>query len=167
MPSLALPHGEALVALGSNLGDRLAHLEFALDRLARLAIGPLARSRLYDTAPFGPPQPRYLNAAVRFASPLPPEELLAALLSIERERGRERVGDVRNGPRTLDLDLLLHGAEARTGGSLVLPHPRMSERTFVLAPAYDVAPDLPILGEWLARSGGAPDVVTWRDQHGS
>lgn len=132
----------ALVALGSNLGDRAGHLMFALDRLRHTAgitvVGPV--SRFHETAAVGPgDQPAYLNAAVCLQTTLAPRDLLRALLSIERERGRVR--DVRWGPRTLDLDLLLFDDLVVQSEDLTLPHPRMQDRTFVLAPVVEIAPE--------------------------
>lgn len=150
----------AYVALGSNLGDRRAHLEAAFAALGRLpGTRLLARSGLYETAPVGPPgQQDYLNAAAKLSTVLPPLELLDALLAIEQSRGRVR--RERWGPRTLDLDLLLHGDLRLSEPRLTLPHPAMLARAFVLAPLCDLAPGLPLdkltLAERLAaldRSG--------------
>ena len=150
----ALPGGaHALVALGSNLGDRKAHLEHALARLRELpATRVVAVSELVETAPVGGPAQRpFLNGAARLFTALSPEELLARLHEIEAERGRER--SVQDGPRTLDLDLILHGATICETRTLTLPHPRFRERAFVLDPAAAVAPELvdPVTGKTLAR----------------
>jgi 2-amino-4-hydroxy-6-hydroxymethyldihydropteridine diphosphokinase len=132
----------AHVALGSNLGDRRAHLEAAFAALAALpGTRLLARSALYETAPLGPAgQQDYLNAAAALSTTLAPLALLDALLSIEQTRGRVR--RERWGPRTLDLDLLLHGDTVLRDPRLTLPHPAMLGRAFVLAPLHDVAPTL-------------------------
>ena len=140
----------AYVALGSNLGDRRGHLEAAFAALDRLpGTRLLARSGLYETAPVGPPgQQDYLNAAAELSTSLEPLELLEALLSIEQARGRVR--RERWGPRTLDLDLLLHGEHRISGPRLTLPHPAMLDRAFVLAPLCDLAPGLALDGRTLA-----------------
>ncbi len=135
----------AYIALGSNLGDRAAILGGARRRLAaRPDVRELAASRLYETAPVGPPQPSYLNAALALETALSPRELLEALLALEREAGRERSPDPdqRWGPRTLDLDLLLHGDSRIDEPDLVVPHPRLHERAFVLEPLCEIAADV-------------------------
>ncbi|MEN9840824.1 MAG: hypothetical protein RL376_624 [Verrucomicrobiota bacterium] len=139
------------IALGTNLGDRHAHLDAAY---AALAILPgtrlLARSARYETAPLGPAgQQDYLNAAARLETTLPPLALLDACLAIEYARGRIR--RERWGPRTLDLDLLLHGDTTTHDERLTLPHPAMLNRAFVLAPLCELAPELIIAGRTLAE----------------
>jgi 2-amino-4-hydroxy-6-hydroxymethyldihydropteridine diphosphokinase len=130
------------VGLGANLGDRLDTLRRAVRALEEL--GQLtARSRVYETAPVGGPdeQPAYLNAAVRLDSALPPLELLQATQRIEAALGRDRSRELRWGARTLDLDLLLAGdfGELRVDEpALRLPHPRLHERGFALAPLTDL-----------------------------
>ena len=130
-----------VVGLGSNLGDREATLLRAERILAaRQDIDVIARSALYATAPVGPPQPDYLNAALRLETELSPRELLDVLLEIERLLGRVRAE--RWGPRTLDLDILFWtGGEVDEPG-LRVPHPRLAERAFAVAPLLDVAPEL-------------------------
>lgn len=130
----------ALIALGANLGEPRATLSWAKEQLATVGT-VVAASRLYRTAPVGGPpgQADYLNAAVALRTPLAPPELLAALLSFERAAGRER--RERWGPRVLDLDLLAVGSRALRTKELELPHPRLLERAFVLAPLAEVAPD--------------------------
>jgi 2-amino-4-hydroxy-6-hydroxymethyldihydropteridine diphosphokinase len=137
----------AWIALGSNLGDREAHLRAALQRLrADAAAQVLAVSSLYATLPVGlPGAPEFLNAVAQIRTPLGPEDLLEACLRIEARLGRVRTGGVDS--RTLDLDLLLYGDERRAGGRLVLPHPRMGARAFVLQPLAEIAPDLLVDGE--------------------
>lgn len=135
----------AYVAVGTNLGDRWANLAAAARRIRavpRTAI--VAASRAWDTAPVGPPQPRYLNAVLALETGLPPAALLAALREIEAAALRRR--DVRWGARTLDLDLLLHGDTVLATPSLVLPHPGLAARRFVLAPLAELAPDLQVPG---------------------
>jgi len=130
----------AVVALGSNLGNRLAHLQAAVDLLAgRQGITVEAVSPVYETEPVGgPPQPAYLNAVALLAVRMEPAELLRELLSVETGRGRVR-GE-RWGPRTLDLDLVALPPYAGTYGRVRLPHPRAHERSFVLRPWLDVEP---------------------------
>lgn len=140
---------EAAIALGSNLGDREAALRSAIASLDALPLTDVLRvSRFHETDPVGPPgQGRYLNAAVIVSTGLPPRRLLDALLEIERQHGRVRTG-VRNGPRTLDLDLTLYGELAVEEDGLEVPHPRFATRRFVLAPLAEIAPQWrhPILG---------------------
>lgn len=132
----------ALVALGSNLGDREAHLAFAVEQLEQLPDTRVAAvSDWIETAPVGgPPQRPFLNGAALLETRLEPEELLRRLLAIEVQRGRVRT--VQDGPRVLDLDLVLYGGVICENPVLTLPHPRFRERTFVLEPAAEVAPDL-------------------------
>ena len=129
------------VALGSNLGDRAAHLNHAVVRL-RAIVGQLKVSTYRQTAPVGVtgPQPMYLNAAAVGLTELTPRQLLDVLLEIEQERGRVRTSP--NAPRTLDLDLILHGDRVIDEPDLVVPHPRFRERRFVLEPLAEIAPDL-------------------------
>ncbi|KRE89635.1 2-amino-4-hydroxy-6-hydroxymethyldihydropteridine pyrophosphokinase [Frateuria sp. Soil773] len=137
----------AYVALGSNLGDPRRQLLDAMDALAGLPGTELrARSRLYLTPPWGVlEQPPFVNAAVQLDTELPPHELLDALLAIERRAGRVRAE--RNGPRTLDLDLLHVEGVGMDDERLILPHPRIGERAFVLLPLHDLAPDLLLPGQ--------------------
>ena len=129
------------VALGSNLGDRVAHLDFAVSKLRPL-LRNLKVSRYYDTAPVGVPgpQPLFLNAAAVGHTSMHARDLLDALLAIERERGRER--PQANAPRTLDLDLILYGDFVLQEPDLIVPHPRFRERRFVLEPLVEIAPGL-------------------------
>ncbi|HET7591893.1 MAG TPA: 2-amino-4-hydroxy-6-hydroxymethyldihydropteridine diphosphokinase [Rhodanobacteraceae bacterium] len=137
----------AYVALGSNLDDPEAQVEGGFAALAALPGTRLrARSRLYRTPPWGVvDQPAFVNAAAALETSLAPRALLEALLAIEAGAGRVR--GVRNGPRTLDLDLLAYGdCELREAG-LTLPHPRLHERAFVLLPLADVAPGFDVPGQ--------------------
>ena len=142
-----------VIALGSNLGDRLASLRAGVEGLrAADGVDVVAVSQLYETAPVGGPddQGAYLNAALLAETTLDAPTLLALLHRIESERERERI--VRWGPRTLDLDLLVYGDLVSDEPSLQVPHPRQHERRFVLVPVCDVAPDLvhPRLGRSMA-----------------
>jgi 2-amino-4-hydroxy-6-hydroxymethyldihydropteridine diphosphokinase len=136
------------VAIGSNLGDRLSHLQFARARLETL-LANLQVSSARETAPVGVPgpSPAFLNAAAIGDTPLAPDALLAALLAIERERGRER--PFAGAPRTLDLDLILFADRVIDLPGLRVPHPRFRERPFVLEPLAEIAPDLrdPVTGK--------------------
>ena len=133
----------ALVALGSNLEPRREHLARALRELAALPRTQLvASSSLRETAPVDcpPGSGAFLNGVALLETELPPRALLAALQAIEAAHGRTR--EAANAPRTLDLDLLLHGEATLRDADLELPHPRMHERRFVLEPAVEVAPAL-------------------------
>ena len=140
------------VGLGGNLGDPRAAFAFALARIAGFTDG-LRVSPLYRTAPVGgKPQPDYLNAAAVGVTRLGPADLLRRLAAIEREAGRRRRNG-RNSPRVLDLDLLLFGRHLIARPGLLVPHPRMTDRRFVLAPLADLAPRrvVPGTGKTVAR----------------
>jgi 2-amino-4-hydroxy-6-hydroxymethyldihydropteridine diphosphokinase len=142
----------AYVALGANLGDRAAALACAVEALrATSGVRVVNVSRSWETAPLGPPQPAYLNAAAALDTELSALALLARLHEIERAAGRAR-GAERNLPRTLDLDLLLFGGLVIEAPELVVPHPRMHERAFVLEPLAEIAAQEvhPVLGESIA-----------------
>jgi 2-amino-4-hydroxy-6-hydroxymethyldihydropteridine diphosphokinase len=128
------------LGLGSNLGDRLAHLRDALDRLVRVVT--LDRvSSVYDTAPvLVEDQPRFLNLVCAGHTVLDPLALLHATQRIERDLGR--VAGPRYGPRVIDIDLLLYDERVLAGPELILPHPQLTERAFVLLPLVEIAPDL-------------------------
>ena len=131
----------AYVGLGSNLGDR----EALLRRAAEL-IGALRLSEIRETEPWGyVTQPRFLNAVAEIETELPPRRLLDHLFDVEARLGRERIGP-KWGPRTIDLDLLLYGDEVIDEPGLVVPHPRLLEREFVLEPLADLVPLLKIPG---------------------
>ena len=137
----------AYVALGSNLGNPRQQLLDAMEALANLPdTRLLQRSRLYRTPPWGVlEQPPFINAAVELDTALSPHALLDALLAIEQRAGRVRAE--RNGPRTLDLDLLHVDGVQLDDPQLTLPHPRMAERAFVLLPLHDIAPTLCLPGQ--------------------
>jgi 2-amino-4-hydroxy-6-hydroxymethyldihydropteridine diphosphokinase len=129
------------VAMGSNLGDRRAHLLFARERLRRL-LADARFSSIVETVPEGvpEPQPLFLNAAAVGASDLTASDVLAELQSIERASGRARPS--RLAPRTLDLDLILFGDRVIDDADLKVPHPRFRQRRFVLQPLAEIAPTL-------------------------
>jgi len=131
-----------LIGLGSNLGDRVGNLWQALEELRRTpGIAVSRTSSLIETSPVGGPadQPNFFNAAAVLDTELSPFEVLNLLLGVERKLGRVR--SERNGPRTIDLDLLLYDQEVLEAPELTLPHPRLHERRFALAPAAEIAPD--------------------------
>ncbi len=135
----------AFIGIGANLGDAQANVEDAIGRLQSLpGAALLGRSSLYRTAPIDSSGGDYVNAVARIDTTLAPQALLEALQEIELAHGRER--PYRNAPRTLDLDLLLYGDETIATDTLTVPHPRMHERAFVLAPLLEIAPDVAIPG---------------------
>src|SRR5207248_4864170 len=131
---------DAFIGLGANLGDRMEALRAAVEQLAREP-GFLLRgtSRVYETEPVGPPQPRYLNAVVKIGTLLSPRTTLRRLLEIEELLGRVRREHW--GSREIDLDLLLYGDRIVADGALRVPHPRLHERAFALVPLVEVAAD--------------------------
>ena len=161
-----MSEGSIALALGSNLGDREGHLERGLASLGARGVETLARSAIYETEPVGgPPQGPYLNLVALVRTDLDPDELLRAGLAGEAEAGRVRT--VRDAPRTLDVDILFFGDIVRRTRGLVLPHPRLHERPFVLVPLAEVAPRWrhPVLGltaaEMLARVADRSAVERW------
>ena len=139
----------AFVGLGSNLGDRESTLRAAVGRLRGLSSTDVrAVSRFRDTEPVGYlDQPRFLNGVVELETDLPARELLAALLELERSLGRNRTKGTPQGPRTLDLDLLLYGDQTIEEPGLSVPHPRLHERAFVLEPLVELDPALDVPGQ--------------------
>jgi 2-amino-4-hydroxy-6-hydroxymethyldihydropteridine diphosphokinase len=136
----------AYVGVGSNLGDRWAYLSLAARELRGAPkVAVLRTSRVWDAAPLGPPQPRYLNAVLELEVGVPPLALLGILQRIERDAGRVRTG-VRWAARTLDLDLLLYGDEVIRRPRLVVPHPGLVARRFVLAPLAELCPERVVPG---------------------
>jgi 2-amino-4-hydroxy-6-hydroxymethyldihydropteridine diphosphokinase len=150
-----------VIGLGSNLGVREQYLVHAVQEIA-CASTVSTLSHVYETPPLGPPQPDYLNAALRVQSDLTPEQLLDHLLGIEAAAGRVR--DVRWGPRVLDLDILWADAPYASG-RLRIPHAELRSRTFALAPLLDVSPELaPEYADALQQLGGSPricGILSW------
>ena len=154
------------IALGSNVGDRAAMLARAIEEMKRAGLRVLRRSSLYETEPVGgPPQPWFLNAVVEAETELTLQRVLHALQEIERAMGRQR--SVACGPRTLDLDILFDGESVIRSGELDVPHPRLAQRRFVLAPLAELAPQLihPVLhktvAELLAETSDGAQVRLW------
>ena len=139
------PTVRAFIGLGGNLGDVRSSLDAAFVALDALPGTQLvATSSLYVSAPHDAAGPDYLNAVAEVSTSLSAHDLLAGLQAIETQAGRER--PYRNAPRTLDLDLLLHGAQRIASATLVVPHPRLHERAFVLRPLSEIAPWLVVPG---------------------
>jgi 2-amino-4-hydroxy-6-hydroxymethyldihydropteridine diphosphokinase len=143
----------AYVALGANLGDAASALREALARIGQIPGVRLAgASGLYRTEPIESSGPDYLNAVARVQTSLSARELLHALQAIENRLGRVRPAGVVNAPRTMDLDLLLYDDLVCSDEELVVPHPRMHLRAFVLVPLLQIAPDIEIPGKASART---------------
>jgi 2-amino-4-hydroxy-6-hydroxymethyldihydropteridine diphosphokinase len=142
----------AAIALGSNLGDSCAIVSQALEVIGRSPqIALDVHSSMYETVAVGPPQPDYLNLCALVSTTLTPQALLYTLLTIEAQFGRVRLE--KNGPRSLDLDLLLFDDQIIDQANLQIPHPRMHERAFVLVPLAEIAPDWiePVSGRAIAE----------------
>ena len=148
----------AYIGIGANLGDAQSSVTAAVAALARLPGCRLQRvSSVYRSAPVDANGPDFYNAVLALSTTLSPEALLAALQAIEQDFGRQR--PFRHAPRTLDLDLLLHGDALRSTPQLTLPHPRLHQRAFVLQPLLEIAPDLAVQGlgalaSWLPATAG-------------
>ncbi|XXF76768.1 2-amino-4-hydroxy-6-hydroxymethyldihydropteridine diphosphokinase [Myxococcaceae bacterium GXIMD 01537] len=141
------------VGLGSNEGDRESHLVSALEALSRIdAVAVLQCSSLFDSAPVGPPQPRFLNAVVELECTLPPQRLLSILQRIEYDLGRRR-GGARYGPRTIDLDILLWDGQVIADPNLQVPHLELHKRRFALEPLSEISPDAlhPVMGKTVSE----------------
>jgi 2-amino-4-hydroxy-6-hydroxymethyldihydropteridine diphosphokinase len=142
-----MPTHTVYLSLGSNLGDRAAQINQALARLEEKGVRIVKRSSFYETGPLEfLDQGWFLNIAVEAETELTPSKLLKLVLDVEKELGRERI--IKSGPRTIDIDILLFDATAVRGEELEIPHPRMTERKFVLVPMAEIAPELrhPISG---------------------
>jgi 2-amino-4-hydroxy-6-hydroxymethyldihydropteridine diphosphokinase len=145
---------DALIALGGNVGDVRSTFAHAIPLIVVHSTGTLlARSSDYETPPWGDTaQPPFINACIRLATALDPHALLAMLHEVEEKFGRDRAHERRWGPRPLDLDLLAYDDLAIAGDDLILPHPRLFERAFVLVPLAEVAPDRIIAGRTAAQA---------------
>jgi 2-amino-4-hydroxy-6-hydroxymethyldihydropteridine diphosphokinase len=132
-------HKVVYLSLGSNLGDREANLRTAIEKLKEIG-NPVAVSSFYETEPVEvQSQPWFLNCAVKLDTEKMPRQLIAAILALEQEMGRQR--KQQKGPRTIDIDILLFGSSVIEIPSLTVPHPKMQERRFVLEPLAEIAPD--------------------------
>lgn len=141
---------EAILALGSNLGDRAANLRAALDLLAERGATAVRVSSVWETAPVPADQPRYLNAVVAVETELSPDDLLAVAKEVEHLLGRRPAGRWR--PRPIDIDLLFCGEREVASEALTVPHPRIAERAFVLLPLAEIVEGaLPVLGRTAAE----------------
>ena len=131
----------AYLALGSNLGDREQHLDNAIEALATRSIEVVRKSSIYETAPMLlEDQPWFLNQVLEIKTSLFPRQLLHATQDVEHQLGRKRT--IANGPRVIDLDILLYGRVIMSSGELTIPHPRLAERRFVLEPLAELVPRL-------------------------
>jgi 2-amino-4-hydroxy-6-hydroxymethyldihydropteridine diphosphokinase len=149
---------EAYLSLGSNLGDKRAMIARAVERLGAAGVAVIARSSDYRTPPWGDEdQDWFVNACVKVRTGLAPHDLLALCLGIERDLGRVRTR--KWGPRTIDIDLLIYDDVQMASGDLVLPHPRIAERAFVLQPLAEIAPDLEVAGRRIAAMLADIDVA--------
>lgn len=132
-------HKTVYLSLGSNVGDRSANLQMAIEKLSELGT-VAAVSSFYETEPVGTgPQPWFLNCAVKLETEKMPRQLIAAILNMEQSMGRQRRQE--KAPRTIDVDILLFGSSIVELTSLTVPHPRLHERRFVLEPLAEIAPD--------------------------
>ena len=150
---MPLPPVRAYIGLGANLGDSAATLRQVLDQLRETpGVVAVTASPFYRSAPVDATGPDFINAVAALDTTLPPLALLDVLQALENQHGRQR--PYRNAPRTLDLDLLLHGDTRLDEERLILPHPRMHQRAFVLRPLQDLAPGLAVQGQ---------PIATWLD----
>lgn len=160
----------AFISIGSNIGDRLQHLKDAIQSIhSQDGMSVLLVSSIYETAPVGyTDQADFLNVVIRVETELVAQDLLAACQKIERDLGRVR--DIRWGPRTLDLDILLYNNDNIELENLIVPHPRMHERAFVLIPLLEIAPSVahPVTGKLFSEEAAVHDhgVKLWREVDG-
>ena len=134
---------EAILSLGTNMGERLKNIENAIESISRIPETRIIKiSNFYETEPFGVPdkQDKYINCCIRLSTDLAPEILLGACLGVEAALGRVR--SYKFGPRIIDIDLLIYDHEYRNEKNLVLPHPRIKERAFVMIPLNDVCENM-------------------------
>lgn len=137
-----MPATRVFLGIGSNLGDRAANIKSACDSLL-LLLSDIEQASLYETLPQEViDQPPFLNTVVTGRTAIEPAELLTETAEIERRLGRERSRELPKGPRTIDIDLLLFGEQQIETDNLVVPHPRMTARKFVLVPLLELAPEL-------------------------
>jgi len=138
---------EVFISIGGNVGNRGQNMARAIDALGNGPVKITKRSKIYEAESWGPiPQGKYYDAVVRAETSLKPHALLAELNKIEASLGRDRVREIRYGPRTVDLDILLYDQIAINDPDLEIPHPLMLERAFVLVPLVEIAPDLLVNG---------------------
>jgi len=159
------------LSLGSNLGDRAANLERAIEALSEIGVRVLRRSSIYETEPVDfLAQPWFLNCVVEAETSLAPRQLLDELQAIERNLGSKKL--VPRGPRVIDLDILFYGTDVIHADGMEIPHPRLAERRFVLVPLADIAPGLrhPVLrkaaAELLATTQDRSEVRIWQPVDG-
>jgi 2-amino-4-hydroxy-6-hydroxymethyldihydropteridine diphosphokinase len=158
------------LSLGSSVGNRAENIARAIEALAMHDVRVVKRSSLYETEPVEMREPEwFLNCVVEAQTDLPPQELMHALLEIERSMGRERAASgARKLPRTIDLDIVFYGSEVIREAGLEIPHPRMAERRFVLVPLAEIAAGVlhPVLkksvAELLAETTDRSEVRPWR-----
>lgn len=157
----------AYVSLGSNIGEREQTLQDAIMRLHRLdEVEVIASSSMYETEPVGyTEQPAFINMALALATTLPPQQLLEAMLAVEKRLGRVRY--FQNGPRTIDLDLLMYDDVRMESADLTLPHPRMFERSFVLIPLVELMESIKAeerfaIATLMQASEGKEGVTLWK-----
>lgn len=143
---------EVLIGLGGNLGNVRASFERAIEQLCEQGtVRVVAQSSDYSTPPWGiADQPRFVNRAIAVETTLTPQELLALALEIERKLGRDRTQGPKNGPRVIDIDLLAYDGATIDEPGLILPHPRLLDRAFVLVPLAEIRPDAVIAGRRVA-----------------
>lgn len=160
------------LSLGSNLGDRAANLDRAIEALSGIGVRVLRRSSIFETEPVDfLAQPWFLNCVIEAETSLAPRPLIKELQSIERKLGSRKL--VPRGPRIIDLDVLFYGTDVIHEAGMEIPHPRLAERRFVLVPLAELAPELrhPVLrktaAELLAAVQDRSAVRNWQPQHGA